>query len=58
MKKWVEKLLVATFVVGFFLMIGFVGSLEMDDCTIPEFLISELVAFAMMGASIMIWNKL
>lgn len=58
LRKIAERILSATFLITFFLLLGFAGSCEVGDATASQFIIRSLPTLAVMGLAAAGLNKL
>ena len=58
LRKHAERILAATFLITFFLLVGFAGGYEVGDATTGQFLARALPTLAVMGLSVLGMNRL
>lgn len=58
LRKHVERVLVTTIMITFFLLLGFAGSYEVGDATTGQFFARVLPTLAVMGLSVLGLNKI
>lgn len=57
-RKHAERILVSTFLITFFLLLGFAGGYEVGEATTGQFIARVLPTLAVMGLSVFGLNKL
>ena len=58
LRKRAERILTATFLITFFLLLGFASSYEVGDATTVQFFARVLPTLAVMGLSVLGLNKI
>lgn len=58
LRKHAERILAATFLITFFLMLGFAGGYEVGEATTGQFIARVLPTLGVMGLSVFGLNKL